>query len=111
MAKLSEENKGLYLKVSIDTEDAVKSLKSLQRVARETAKGLRAVDFKNVDLSVEQQLDRFSTSELTEALSKRKGIKKFVVYPYGKMNIEIDNDEDGFQLPITGPAIVLVNQD
>lgn len=119
MAKLSEESKHLTLKVNIDTEDAVRSLKSLQRKARDVAKELRGLERRektasyvdSMDEPVQQALKRFSTKELTDELASRNGVKQFVVYPNGTMDISIDNQEEGEQERFTGPAIILVNQD
>ncbi|MBY0020736.1 BC1881 family protein [Paenibacillus polymyxa] len=52
-------------------------------------------------------LNYISTKYLTEALSARKGVRKYDVSPEGDMVIR--EGETG--CVITGPAIVLVNED
>jgi hypothetical protein len=160
MAKLSEENGQVTIKINVDTSDAVNSIKKLQRVARESVRQLKEVESLSRSISYDKEMhlkkaldllpgeidkkegsmvhtilkatiyslyeddlkpsgksplindiESFSTKELTDELAKREGIRNFTVEPYGKLAIFVDNGKDGDREMFTGPAIVLVNQD
>lgn len=52
-------------------------------------------------------MEKLSTKELTEELSKREGITTIRVAPYELVEIKTGQGTQKF----TGPAIILINQD
>lgn len=48
-----------------------------------------------------------STKELTDELTKREGVKTLIAEPYEKIKITVGQKE----MVLTGPAVILINQD
>lgn len=48
-----------------------------------------------------------STMELTQELADREGVRKVLIAPYQEAKITTDQGE----ISLTGPAVILINQD
>jgi hypothetical protein len=52
-------------------------------------------------------MDNISTKELSKGLSERKGVQQINLEPYAECQIKTDQ----IKHTLTGPAIILINQD
>jgi hypothetical protein len=93
----------LTIKLNVDTSDAIKALKAVQREARAAVKALRELEVVS-GLDMERGL---STKEITKELIDREGVAHITVGPYEKLKITTGQRE----CELTGPAIVIINQD
>jgi len=57
---------------------------------------------------MDKKLNEYTTKELTEELTKRKGIVTAYIDPYEPFAVYIDGKA---RIQKTGPAILIINQD